>query len=69
MNNEIEKLIEELNCVIYKYERDNCVCRNSSFSSNEYMVYRELIEITSKLNSLNIRFKIDEDNNIFIIRD
>lgn len=69
MNKEIEKLIEELNCVIYKYERDNCVCRNSSFSSNGHMLYRELIEITSKLNSLNIRFKIDEDNNIFIIRD
>ena len=69
MNKEIEKLIEELNCVIYKYERDNCVCRNSSFSSNGHMVYRELIEITSKLNSLNIRFEIDEDNNIFIIRD
>lgn len=69
MNKEIEKLLEELNCVIYKYERDNCVCRNSSFSSNGHMVYRELIEITSKLNSLNIRFEIDEDNNIFIIRD
>lgn len=69
MNKEIEKLIEELNCVIYKYERDNCVCRNSSFSSNGHMLYRELIEITSKLNSLNIKFKIDEDNNIFIIRD
>lgn len=69
MNEKIEKLIEELNCVIYKYERDNCVCRNSSFSSNEYMVYRELIAITTKLNSLNIEFKIDEDNNIFIIRD
>ena len=69
MNEKIEELIEELNCVIYKYEGDDCMYKISSFSSNEHMVYKELLELTSKLNSLNIKFKIDEDNNIFIIRD
>ena len=67
MNKEIEKILEELNCITYKYDKDNSVLTNYFISNDVHVMYKELVIITSELESLNIKFEIDIDNNILLL--
>ena len=66
MNEKIVELIKELNCIVYEYDMNNLIYRNSSFINNEILMYKELITITSRLELLEIKFNIDEYNNILL---
>lgn len=66
MDEKIEQLLEELSCIAYKYDKTNLIYKTTSFSGDEHLMYKELVLITSKLNSLNINYKIDLNNNILL---
>lgn len=64
MSNQINKILEELSCLVYKYDKDNFIIYNNSSSTNS--VIKELIKITFMLDTLNIKFEIDKDYNILL---
>lgn len=66
MDEEIEQLLEELSCIAYTYDRTNLIHKVTSFSGDNHLMYKELILITSKLDSLNINYKIDINSNILL---
>uniref|UniRef100_UPI004047B379 hypothetical protein n=1 Tax=Aliarcobacter sp. TaxID=2321116 RepID=UPI004047B379 len=68
MQEKIERLLEELGCITYKYDKNDITYKNVTFLSNEHLMYKELVKITSELSKLNIEFQIDEDNNILLFK-
>ena len=67
MNNKIEEILKELNCIVYKYDKDNnLIFMDGNFSNNEHFIYKELIYITQGLRNKNIKYEIDMDNNIIL---
>jgi len=68
MQEEIERLLEELGCVVYKYDRNDIAYKKVTFLNNEYLMYMELVKITFELRKLNIEFQVDENNNILLFK-
>ncbi len=67
MNNEIEEILKELNCIVYKYDKDNnLISIDGKFSNSEHVIYKVLIHITQGLRNKNIKYEIDIDSNIVL---
>jgi hypothetical protein len=67
MNNKIEEILKELNCIVYRYDKENnLIFIDGNFSNNEHFIYKELIYITHSLRNQDIKYEIDIDNNIIL---
>lgn len=64
MKEKIEELLND--CIAYKYDKNNLIHKNLSFSNDEHLLYKELVLITTLLDSLEIKYKIDTNNNILL---
>ena len=68
MNNKIEEILKELNCIVYKYDKDNnLIFMDGNFSNNEHFIYKELIYITQGLRKKNNKYKIKKDKKKVLI--
>ena len=67
MKEQLEELLKELNCIAYHYDNSNNLIHINNFFSDEHLLYKELVLISSKLDYLTIKYKIDLNNNIQLI--
>jgi len=67
MNNEqINQMLSDLKCYIFKFnEKTNTIEHNNIIGSSIHITM-ELSNIIYELNSLNISYEVDEDENVVI---
>jgi len=68
MNNEqINQMLSNLKCLSYKFNQENGIIENSHSGSSIHQTI-ELSDIIQELNAQNVKYDIDENENILIER-
>jgi len=63
----INQILSELNCSTYTYNQENYLIEKNNHSGSFTYGLSELIDITNELNANDIKYDIDENENIIII--
>lgn len=68
VNEIVEKILNDLNCVIYNYNHyEKLIYIKEEYLNCEHLIIKSLIEITSILKDFNINYEIDCNLNIKLL--